>query len=798
MRPVPRKPSFRLAPGLLSVLVAWAVPAGAAHAQALVTQPDPAPTPLSLRPSTQLQEQPVLDESLLPMFVSGDRLSGQTEGTMTLEGHAELRRGTGMIRADRLTYDSRTARAHAEGNVLINRDGNTFEGPELDINVNTYAGYFKRPRYHLAINGGNGDASRVDFINDHQAVAHDATFSTCAREPGKSWSPDWVLKARRIDFDQDQDIGYARDVVLKFKGVPLLAAPAMSFPLSDKRKSGLLPPTIGLDSTNGFTYSQPFYWNIAPQYDATIAPTLMLKRGIDWRTQFRYLGEDYTGQIRYNLLPDDRIRDEKRWGLRWKHNALYRTDWPGASRIGLHINYNEVSDHNYWRDFTDFKENGWTQRLLPKDFKLDWSDGGYSGLLRVTKWQILQDSDSVILPPYDRSQLAMRYTKRDWDHSGFDVDFSGDVSHFWDNSGLNHQPNADRAVLKAQISRPWRTPGAYFIPSVKLQGMAYDFDTPLADGRRSASVVVPTVSLDSGLVFERQTHVWGSDYTQTLEPRAYYVYTPYRNQNFLPVYDTAANDFNFASIYADSPYSGSDRVVDNNLLTLGATSRFIDPASGGEVMKFAIAQRLRFATQNVYLPSGSPVTDKFSDLLAGASINWNAHWSSDTTIQYNYEDQRSVRTTLGTTYSPGLYRRVTASYTLDRNTDTEQVNMSWQWPLDDLWRSKPDDFALAGAGLGGGRLHSVGRINYSLEDHRFVNALVGFEYDGCCYIARVGVQRTQTSTSTSTKRILFQLEFTGFASLGTGAQTSFSDNVSGYEPLRDDTLVAPSRFSNYD
>lgn len=792
---------FSLNPLLLPVLLAWTLPAWlpAAHAQTLLTQPTESPRPLSLRPSSALQDRPVVDESLLPLFVTGDRLTGQTEGEMTVEGNAMLRRGTGMIRGDRLSYDSRTERARAQGNVLINRDGNTFEGPEVDVNVNTYEGYFNQPSYHLAINGGNGDASRVDFINRSEAVAHDATFSTCAREPGQTWSPDWVLQASRIDFDQENDVGFARNVVLRFKDVPILAAPAMSFPLSDKRKTGLLPPTMGIDSTSGVVYSQPFYWNIAPQYDATISPTLMAKRGLDMRTQFRYLGEDYTGQIRYNYLGNDRVRDEDRWGLRWQHDALYRTELPGLSRIGLHLNYNQVSDSNYWRDFSDFNQNDWMQRLLPRDFKIDWRDGGYSGLLRVTKWQTLQDDDSIILPPYDRTQLAMGYNKRNWGSSGLDVSVGGDVSHFMGERSLTGQPNADRAVLKAQVSYPWRTPGAYVIPSVKIQGMSYDFDQPLAaNGRRSASVAVPSFSVDSGLVFERDASVFGRAYTQTLEPRAYYVYTPYRDQSFLPVYDTAANDFNFASIYADTPYSGNDRIVDNNLLTIGATSRFIDPASGGEVMRFALAQRLRFDTQRVTLPGEDPNSDKLSDLLGGANVTWNAHWSSDATVQYNYDDKRSVRTALGATYSPGNYRRVSASYRLQRGS-SEQIDVSWQWPLDDLWRRGQEDaFSIAGGGLGGGRIHTVGRLNYSLQDSRLINTLVGFEYDGCCYIARVGLERRQTGQTTSNKRILFQLEFVGFARVGSGALSSFVDNVSGYQTLRDGNTVAPSRYSNYD
>ena len=177
---------------------------------------------------------------------------------------------------------------------------------------------------------------------------------------------------------------------------------------------------------------------------------------------------------------------------------------------------------------------------------------------------------------------------------------------------------------------------------------------------------------------------------------------------------------------------------------------------------------------------------------------WNAHWSSDATVQYNYDDKRSVRTALGATYSPGNYRRVSASYRLQRGS-SEQIDVSWQWPLDDLWRRGQEDaFSIAGGGLGGGRIHTVGRLNYSLQDSRLINTLVGFEYDGCCYIARVGLERRQTGQTTSNKRILFQLEFVGFARVGSGALSSFVDNVSGYQTLRDGNTVAPSRYSNYD
>jgi LPS-assembly protein len=333
-----------------------------------------------------------------------------------------------------------------------------------------------------------------------------------------------------------------------------------------------------------------------------------------------------------------------------------------------------------------------------------------------------------------------------------------------------------------------------------LHSSAYSFDAPLTSGpqigARSASRVVPTFSLDSGLVFERNASYFGRSFTQTLEPRAFYTYTPFRNQSSLPIYDSGINDFNFATIFSENAFNGNDRISDNNLLTLGVASRLLDPASGAEILRLNYAQRLRFSDQRVTLPGGAAESSGLSDMLFGGTINWNPRWQLDGTVQYNPDIRRSQRSTLSARYSPSNYRVVSATYRLNRGV-SEQIDLGWQWPLNDLWGDKGKNLG-AGQGQGKGRWYSVGRLNYSLRESRPVDTILGFEYDGGSWLARVAIERLQTTTSTANKRILFQMEFVGFARVGSSPLTVLQRNVPRYQVLREKINTEPSRFSNYE
>ena len=790
LKTLARRAHFPLTP--VAVVACALFHGGAARAQA---QPAAEP-PLQLKSTPMLREDipPQVGQDL-PIFVTGDAIHGTPDLETIVEGHAQLRRGDTVIRADQLEYYAPDDQARARGNVHINRNGNVFEGPVLQLKVESFEGFFNQPRYRLLRTGAYGEADRVDFIDDKRSIVRNATYTTCQRKPGPDWMPDWILRATSIRLDEEEEVGQAQGAALSFKGVPILHVPSMSFPLTDKRKSGVLPPTIGIDSLSGIETTVPYYWDIAPNRDATIYPTLMSKRGVDFGGEFRYLEPSYNGRIRLDFMPEDKLRHANRWAYAIRHDETFATP---AGNLGLHADLNRVSDDNYWRDFSRTLSS-LTQRLLANDASLSWGKGDLSVTARTLKWQTLQDPTAPIVPPYDRlPQVNARYAHEDFP-LGLDAYVEGDTTRFRSSELLTLQPNAVRSYTIARLSRPWKAPGWFIVPKVQLHATHYEFEDPLVTtGQTSASRVVPTFSLDSGLVLERDASVLGRSFRQTLEPRVFYVNTPYRNQNYLPNYDTGRYDFSFATVYTENEYGGNDRIADENLLTLGLSSRLLDSDTGVQAARFDIAQRFRFKDQLVVLPGETPATERLSDILLGTSLNWVPTWGTDVTLQYTPKTGRSERATIAARYNPAPYHVFSAAYRLQREQpveNAEQLDIGWQWPLNDLWGDRGT--YVTGRGGGEGRWYSVGRLNVSLKDRRLVDSIAGFEYDGGCWIGRIVVERLQSGTTTSNKRILFQLEFVGLSRIGSSALQTLRDNIPRYQFLREQTTI-PSRFSNYE
>lgn len=799
VRPRPL-PAVRLRPLALACAFPVAVAAQAS------TWDAPLPPP-ALKASPRLQE--VLapqTRGQLPTYVEADRFEGQTDIHARLQGHVQLRRGDTIIRADQADYTLADDTVIAQGNVHINRGGNIYQGARLKLQVDAFQGDFTEASYQFLDTQGHGDAQRVEFLSRERTTVHQATYTTCQRDDSEGWAPDWVLQARRMELDRATDTGVAYGGVLKFKGVPILPVPAVSFPLSDKRKSGLLPPTIGIDSVSGVEYAQPYYWNIAPNRDATITPTVMSKRGVNLGTEFRYLERHFSGDLTLNYMPDDRLRERDRWSYAWRNQADLS---PLLAGLRADWKVHRVSDNDYWRDFSLPSGNNLTnERLIESYGTLSWGRDGHSLLARAQKWQTLQDVDAPIAPPFDRlPQLQWRYTPLALHNPlGLDWNLEADTTRYRARTidGRQHIDNGQRSYFAAQVSRPFLRPGSFITPSLKLHTANYRFENDQPGRASSHSLAVPTASLDTGLVFERPTQVRGRSYVQTLEPRAFYTYTPYRDQSMLPLYDTALSDFNLTSIYSENSYTGHDRIADNHMVTLGLTTRYLNADTGAEVARFGVAQRLRLADQRATLGYDAPGTKGWSDILVGAGVKWGRRWATDALVQYNRDTQRTTRSAITGRYSPGPFKVVSAAYRYQRENSTqianqgsEQVDLGWQWPLNAAAKAS----AAPGNGPAAkGRWYSVGRLNYSLYDKKLVDSVIGFEYDSCCWIGRVVVERLQNSVTRANTRLLFQLEFVGFSRLSLGADplASLQEHVPGYQSLRSQTPAAPSRFSNYD
>lgn len=788
-------------------------------AQASGQPPQPPSKPLKLKPSLGLTETPTRAErERQPTYVQSDTLSGQSDVRTVLEGQVQLRRGDTVIRADRIDYAQPQDQATATGHVFMNRAGNRYEGEFLELYVDAMQGFILQPRYQFLRTQGHGDAKRLDFQDDKHAVATQAMYTTCTRKPGPSWLPDWFMTAERISFDMDKNEAVATDALLSFKGLPLLPIPAFSFPLSNDRKSGFLPPTFGVDSLGGVEVSQPYYVNLAPNRDLTVTATPMTRRGVKFSNEFRYLERKepqlpFGGTARLEWMPIDDLRGQSRWGYSHQH-----TGWgDGTSPIGFGFNLNRVSDANYWRDFASASGDPLAQRILPNSANMTWARGTLTTGVSVLRWQTLQDADplAAIAPPFDRlPQLNANYLRADlpggfdWNLGGELTRFSADRSLYCNLSGNQLssaclQPNAVRMVVTNQVSRPVLVPYGYVTPKVILHARQYQYDSSYSGiygnsaATQTGSAVVPTFSLDTGAVLERSAKLFGLQWTQTLEPRAFYVNTPTRTQNDLPNYDTGFNDFNFATVFTENAFSGNDRISDTHTFTMGATSRLINPATGAEGARFGLAQRLRLSDQKVLLtPTDTPISGTYSDVLAGASLYITPRLSVDSMLQYNPVVRTSERESLAVRYNPTGYRAISAAYRHQR-ASSETAETAWQWPINDLWGDRGVD-QRQGRGLGEQQWYSLGRFSYSLQEKRLVDSMLGFEYDAGCWVARAAMTRSQISLTNATTRLMFQLELNDFSKLGVGAVSTLRDNVSRYQHLREPFRLAPSRFGQYD
>jgi len=795
----------RRLPLACACLLAWA-------AAPALAQGAPAGAPVSaldLQLSERLQETlPAAAQEQAALLVSGQRLTGRQGEELQIEGAAELRRHDLVLRAERLRYQRDTDTVQAQGAVRINHLGDVFEGPALQLQLESRIGFFETPRFSFLRSGGHGQASRIDFEGPERTVAHQVRYTTCPRPADSSWTPDWYLSASRIVFDQAQDTGTASAAVLKFQEVPILATPWISFPLSDRRKSGLLAPTFNLDNISGVELTLPYYFNLAPNRDATLFPTLMSERGLDLAGEFRYLERRYAGQVRAAFMPNDRLRAADRWGLSLQHQHLL-PDLGGLGAPTLRLDLNRVSDDNYWRDFPR-TSTSLTARLLRNDVVLNARHGNWAFNAGAYTWQTLQDLEAPISAPYDRlPSLAADYQSGRFAWAGldgWDASVLAEATHFRTErspviGAFNQRTdvNGTRWLGVLNLSHNWQTPGWYLRPGLQLHARQYQLEQavgPLGQRRRSPGLLIPTATLDAGLVLERASSYLGRAVLQTLEPRVLIAHTPYRRQGYLPVYDSSAFDFNLSSVFSPNPFGGHDRIADLSALTVGATTRLLDPASGTEWASLSLAQRLRLREQQVLLPGQLPIPAGLSDILFGASLNWVPEWGFQGTLQYNPDLGQTERTTLSARYSPGAYRVLNLAYRLQRDS-SEQIDFGWQWPLSDL-RSGPRVPALGpGRGLGPGHWYSVGRINYSFTDGRIVDLIVGFEYDAGCWIGRVVVERLQQSRTQANQRILFQLEFAGFARIGINPLQVLQDNIPRYQLLRQQ-INPPSRFQRHE
>ncbi|MET0961430.1 MAG: LPS-assembly protein LptD [Noviherbaspirillum sp.] len=680
-----------------------------------------------------------------PTNLGAERMTGRPDREVILERDAEVSRGGTTLNADRATYDVVDDRVKASGNVRMKRFGDSYTGDEMDLKLDTGEGYVENPTYRLGIRNAQGRADRIDFESREQAVVQNGTYSTC-----EGPDPDWYLKSGTINLDMGRDIGTATRSVVYFKGVPLFGSPYLTFPLSDARKSGFLPPTIGTSNKGGVEISTPYYLNIAPNRDLTLYPRLISRRGLQLGAHARYMGEGYSGQTRVEGIMSDRVTGENRGAISAVHNQVL------APGLAFNANVNAASDDEYPNDFPGSITHT-RERLLLRDLSLSYGQPYWTATARTSNYQVLQDPLVPIGRPYDRlPQLSLTAARQAV--GGFDFSLLSDFTRFYHPDLVR----GDRSVITPRVSYPVIAPGYFLTPSVSVHASSYSLSNVATGQPASLNRTLPTFSVDSGLVFERDASFLGREATQTLEPRLFYVYTPYKDQSKFPVFDTALAEFNFSQIFSENRYVGNDRISDANQLTAAVVSRFIEE-NGVERMRMAVGQRFYFNDQQVTSPGVAAAENK-SDLLAAVSGQVTQALALEAGVQYSQSLRKTNASSFGVRWTPAPQQVLNLQYRKDVPTGVDLIDFSTQWPI-------------------AKRLYGVTRVNYSMLEKRVSEGLVGLEYKDDCWVFRVVAQRTPTATNVATSSLFFQLELNGLSSLGSNPLQALRTSVPGYTPV---------------
>jgi len=691
--------------------------------------------------------------------IKAEDITGRPEREINLERDVEIVKDKTKVKSDTACYREVEDEVEAHGHVQIWRFGDYYTGDDLELNLDSGKGFMLKPTYKMEVNSAQGKAQRINFINEDEAVVVDGTYSTCHGP-----DPDWYLKSDTLNLDTGRDLGTAGKTLIYFKDVPILGTPAMSFSLSGARRSGWLPPTPGFGSKGEAELLVPYYFNIAPNRDLTVYPKIIPRRGFMFGANARYLGETddglYQGETYFEYLPHDKQTQTDRWTIRSKHEQDLTKDWSYG------WNVQAASDDNYPNDFSKTVA-GSAERQLLRELRTDYHGDFWTLTARVQKYQVLQDPAAVEDPslfvprPYDRLPAVNLHAAQYDVAGGFDWSFDSEATRFWHPDLIK----GTRVVAIPQLSYPIIGSSYFITPKIMVNAASYSLDAFEDDPSKRLTRTVPTFSVDSGLVFERDAKLFGREVTQTLEPRLFYVNTPYRDQSVLPNFDTAASTFNFSQLFSENRFVGSDRIGDANQLTAAVVSRFLE-ASGAERLRVAFGERFYFRDQRVQLDNSTPTVDAHSDILLAATGRISETWGFDSAVQYNTSESRVISSNYSVQWQPAPKKVINVGTRYLRDS-FKNIDVSSQWPLSNRW-------------------YGVGRVSYSQLDKKILESLVGLEYNGDCWVFRMGAQRFVTTATKASTPIFFQLELNGLSHLGVGSPLeALKNSIPGYQRLND-------------
>ena len=699
-----------------------------------------------------------VDEKLVDVQADNAQLVGK--GTSIFKGNVVVKRGGQELTTDRATYNQSSGIVTAQNRMRLRDKNIILDAEQAEWSLNSDQGVLIDAEYLLRRSHARGKANYVSKNGASETDLYSASYTTCLKDDNF-----WSLKASEVNLDHKKAVGSATDVIVRIKDVPVFYTPYITFALDDERKSGLLVPSIGSSSETGLDIQTPFYWNIAPGSDATITPRYMSDRGLQINGEYRYIYEQGNGEVNLGFLESDDLKSDSdlinpfygkdRKHLSLKHSSRFKSGWSS------YIDYNYVSDSAYLEDFGSNLSLASTTHLK-RGLKVNYNGSNWVFKGKLQGYQTITNTTK----PYQRlPQLMLKGTVPDH-YLGLSYGLHAEFTEF-DHADL---VAGRRIHIEPSMSLPLQSAAAFMTSRVSLKHTSYDLNANTVGLRdNSPSRTLPVLSVDTGLFFERDMTISNTSYIHTIEPRAFYLYVPDRDQSDIPIFDSSMRTFHFGSLFAHNHFSGNDRVGDANRLSMALTSRIINPETGQVHLRASLGKIQHFQDRDVVMPSMKKGTRTDSDMVAEVSAAIAKDWAFRGELQWNPHGNTSNLSALQLRYRGDKQQLLNISHRYRRDGTSplngiEQVDISGRLPISNQWSV-------------------VGRYYRSIREGSLLEGLAGVEYQSCCWATRLVIRDYVNDAFDQDRNLalMFQVELKGLGNFGKRTDALLGRSILGYD-----------------
>lgn len=690
-----------------------------------------------------------------PLNLTGDSATRLSSETFTLIGNAMAQRGNQQLKADRIIYKEEEGILDLEGDVQFDDPEKSVTANDGRVWINENRGEFRHVSYRFYQRHARGKARKALLLEPGVTEYRKSSYTTCP-----DGSNVWMINGDKVTLDTNTGVGVARGGRMQVKDVPILYLPYLSFPIDDRRKSGFLAPAFGSSSQSGVELTTPYYFNLAPNYDAIFAPRYLDDRGLQLNGEFRYLSKYSNSILNVEYLNDDKKTGDNRSRITFKDASQFN------QHLSTSINYDRVSDEFYLRDLGDSLSLASTT-FLPRNGEVNYNTRWWNAGVRVDNYQTI---DKTVLPqnrPYERLPRVVLNLFPDPLPMGLDFTLASEAVNFRQNDNVEGK----RIDMQPNISLPLYGNAYELIPKAGIRRTSYNLNNQTAGESDDPSRTTPIASLDGTLFFERDLSFGSHNYTQTLEPRAYYLYVQNQNQENLPLFDTGQPTFTYNELFEENRFNGVDRMGDANQTTLALTTRFLDKKTGAEQFRASVGQIYYFKDREVTLNNTPAETENRSDIAAEMQIGISRLWRGHANFVWDPFEEDTQRADATLQYHPAFRTLANVSYRYTKDLQN-QIDTSFLWPVNPNW-------------------HALGRYYYSIDDAKILERMVGIEYDNCCWgirlVAREFINSNVITDDAETDTaIMFQFVFKGLAHVGSSIENLLEDGILGYTPRPED------------